>query len=139
MTSEFSYPKLGELSSVQTSDRVGVPGGTLIAEMACPRRFYNTKARHILATTRILRDQHGGRVPAALDKLLDLPGVGPKMGLLVMQIAFHEVVGISVDTHVHRISKQLGWADPATAKRPEQTRKQLEARIPRRLWGEVGA
>lgn len=48
-----------------------------------------------------------------------------------------QVVGISVDTHVHRISNQLGWAGRGGSKTPEQTRKVLEAWMPQEVWADV--
>ena len=48
-----------------------------------------------------------------MEALLALPGVGPKMALLVLKCAFDITAGISVDTHVHRISNQLGWTGGA--------------------------
>ena len=59
--------------------------------------------------------------------------------IIVMRVAFGEVVGISVDTHVHRIANQLGWAarGGAASKTPEKTRAALEAWMPREVWGEV--
>ena len=59
-----------------------------------------------------------------------LPGVGPKMAHLVMDIAWGNVTGIAVDTHVHRISNRLGWVKKPT-KDPEDTRKALEDWLPR--------
>mmetsp|Transcript_60900 Transcript_60900/g.170293 ORF Transcript_60900/g.170293 Transcript_60900/m.170293 type:complete len:663 (-) Transcript_60900:75-2063(-) len=96
--------------------------------------FHNRKARHILATTRILQEEHGGNVPQTLDELLQLPGVGPKMAILLLQIVYGKVVGISVDTHVHRIANSLGWVETA---RPEQTRRALEQWVPREYWGSL--
>ena len=52
--------------------------------------------------------------------LVALPGVGPKMANLILQIAFDKVDGISVDTHVHRISQRLGWTNKE-AKTPGKT------------------
>lgn len=63
-----------------------------------------------------------------------LPGVGPKMAHLTLQVAWRNVVGIGVDTHVHRISNRLGWVKSNT---PEQTRVQLEQWLPRDYWGAV--
>ena len=99
--------------------------------------FHNTKTRHIIATCRILRQKYGGCVPATMDELLELPGVGPKMAIIYMHVVHKQVVGISVDTHVHRISNQLGWAGPRGTKQPEQTRKALEGWMPREIWHEV--
>lgn len=117
--------------------------------------FHNTKTRHIIATCRILRQKYGGCVPATMDELLELPGVGPKMAIIYMHVVHKQVVGISVDTHVHRIANQLGWTsyspdddmedgtdgsgggDSRGTARPEQTRRELERRVPFELWGEV--
>ena len=59
--------------------------------------------------------------------------------IIVMRVAFGEVVGISVDTHVHRIANQLGWAarGGAASKTPEKTRAALEAWMPREVWEDV--
>ena len=76
--------------------------------------FHNRKAMHIKKTTQILADEHKGKVPSDYDQLIALPGVGPKMAHLVLQCAFNDVQGVSVDTHVHRISGRLGWTKNAT-------------------------
>ncbi len=59
------------------------------------------------------------------------------MAIILLRVAFGQVVGISVDTHVHRIANQLGWAGQAGTKQPEQTRKVLEGWMPREVWGDV--
>eukprot|EP00908_Phaeocystis_cordata_P002871 Transcript_13115.p4 GENE.Transcript_13115~~Transcript_13115.p4 ORF type:complete len:124 (-),score=55.56 Transcript_13115:142-513(-) len=59
------------------------------------------------------------------------------MAIIIMRVAYGEVVGISVDTHVHRIANQLGWAGAAPTKTPEKTRAALEAWMPREIWGDV--
>ena len=56
-----------------------------------------------------------------------------------MQCAWHEVVGIGVDVHVHRICARLGWTRPSTERTPEDTRKALEEWLPREHWREVNA
>jgi endonuclease-3 len=72
----------------------------------------------------------GGAVPADLDALLTLPGVGRKTANLVVTFAFG-LPGICVDTHVHRISNRLGFVRTAT---PERTEWALRAKLPRRHW-----
>lgn len=61
---------------------------------------------------------------------MSLPGVGPKMAHLCMDIAWDSVTGIGVDTHVHRISNRLRWTQKPT-KDPEGTRKALEEWLPK--------
>ena len=70
-----------------------------------------------------------------LKAVLRLPGVGPKVGHLAMQVAWGETLGIAVDTHVHRISARLGWT--RGAKNAEATRKQLESWMPREQWQDL--
>ena len=68
-----------------------------------------------------LRDEFNSDVPNTVDELCSLPGVGPKMAFLTLQIAWGLNHGIGVDVHVHRITNLLGWHKPPT-KTPEQTR-----------------
>lgn len=96
--------------------------------------FHNTKAKNIKKVAEILQDQYSGDVPTTYREIMALPGVGPKMTLLYIEHCLGRIEGISVDTHVHRISNRLGWVNSKT---PEQTRKQLEAFLPKELWGEV--
>ena len=99
--------------------------------------FHNNKVKYIRETTKILQEEHGGKVPQEMDALLKLPGVGPKMALICLHVAFGKVEGISVDTHVHRICNQLGWAGENGAKQPEGTRKAIESWMPEEVWPEV--
>ena len=64
-----------------------------------------------------------------------MPGVGPKMAYLCMNVAWKENTGIGVDTHVHRICNRLGWT--GSAKTPEETRRALEDWLPRDKWTEI--
>lgn len=57
-----------------------------------------------------------------------MPGVGPKMGHLALQIAFNKVEGIGVDTHVHRIVNRLGWVN---TKNPIKTEQKLIEILPK--------
>lgn len=66
--------------------------------------FSQRKAEYLRATATILRDKFNGDVPKTVDELCSLPGVGPKMAFLVLQVAWNISVGIGVDVHVHRIT-----------------------------------
>lgn len=110
-----------------------------LAELIYPVSFYNTKAKHIKKATDILAEKYNYDTPKSYKEVLKLPGVGPKMGLLFMQIvnfrqSFDEVHGIAVDTHVHRVANRLGWA---SSKTPEGTRAQIESFLPENVWGEI--
>jgi len=95
-----------------------------------PVGFYRTKARVIHAVCRELCARFGGTVPADLEALLSLPGVGRKTANLVVTFAYG-LPGICVDTHVHRITNRLGFVRTAT---PERTEWALRAKLPRRHW-----
>lgn len=69
--------------------------------------FFNAKARNILATARAIQQQWQGQVPETMEELTKLPGVARKTANVVLGNAFGTVVGIAVDTHVHRISQRL--------------------------------
>ena len=70
--------------------------------------FYHSKARSIIGIGRGLVARFDGRVPARLEDLVSLPGVGRKTANVVLGNAFG-IPGITVDTHVGRLSRRLGW------------------------------
>ena len=82
------------------------------------------------ALARILLERHAGRVPADLDALLALPGVGRKTANLVLTDAFG-LPGICVDTHVHRITNRWGYVATRT---PAATEMALRAKLPAGEW-----
>ena len=96
-----------------------------------PVSFYRNKAAHLKATCRILVEQFDGRVPATMDALLSLPGVGRKTANLVLILSFRSRTNICVDTHVHRISNRLGWVKTRT---PEETEQALYNNTSERWW-----
>jgi len=102
-----------------------------IERLIYPVSFYRHKARHVKATCRELVGRFGGRVPATMDELLVLPGVGRKTANLVLILAFKSQRHICVDTHVHRISNRLGWVRTRT---PDETEQALYAAIADRWW-----
>ena len=71
--------------------------------------LYNSKAKNVIATCRILLDQHGGEVPRTREALEALPGVGRKTANVVLNTAFGEPT-IAVDTHIFRVSNRTGLA-----------------------------
>lgn len=93
--------------------------------------FFNTKGRHILETARILETKFGGQVPADIELLQTLPGVGRKTANVVASNAFG-IPAIAVDTHVFRVSNRIGLAHASNV---EKTEEQLQKAIPREDWG----
>jgi endonuclease-3 len=72
--------------------------------------FYRQKAHHISGVCRVLAEEHGGAVPRDREKLLKLPGVGPKTADIVLAYSYETKV-VPVDVHVWRVSRRLGLAD----------------------------
>lgn len=71
--------------------------------------LFNAKAKNVIATCRILIDEHGGEVPRSREALEALPGVGRKTANVVMNTAFGEPT-IAVDTHIFRVANRTGLA-----------------------------
>jgi len=102
-----------------------------IQKLIYPVSFYRHKAKHVKATCRLLVEHYNGGVPATMEELLALPGVGRKTANLVLILSFKSVRNICVDTHVHRIANRLGWVNTRT---PEQTEQALYAATTARWW-----
>lgn len=102
-----------------------------IERLIYPVSFYRHKARHVQATCRMLLERFDGRVPATMEDLLSLPGVGRKTANLVLILAFGSERNICVDTHVHRIANRLGWVQTRT---PEETEQALYRATAPRFW-----
>ncbi len=89
-----------------------------------------TKARNIHLMAQQLIDRHDGEVPADLEALEDLAGVGHKTASVVMVQAFG-VPAFPVDTHIHRLASRWGLSK---AKNVQQTEKDLKALFPEQEW-----
>lgn len=107
---------------------------TLLNELIRMVGFHNNKTTFIKKTAEILRTSFKGDIPDAIEGLVSLPGVGPKMAYLTMSAAWGRDEGIGVDVHVHRITNLWGWHKTKT---PEETRASLEAWLPRDKWHEI--
>lgn len=86
--------------------------------------FYRQKARHIIASARMMISDFCGQVPDTMEGLLQLPGVGRKTANIVLSRAFGKIEGIAVDTHVRRLSRHLGFTQHED---PEKIEKDLMA------------
>lgn len=104
---------------------------TELEKLLFPVGFYRRKAEYLKKTATILTKQYDMDIPDTIEKLIKLPGVGPKMAHLAMQVAWGQVTGVAVDTHVHRICNRFQWVN---AKTPESTQKQLEEWLPKEYW-----
>ena len=83
--------------------------------------LYNSKARNIIKTCRILIDRHDGQVPGTRAELEDLSGVGRKTANVILNTAFGQPT-IAVDTHIFRVGNRTGLAPGKT---PLEVEKKL--------------
>lgn len=95
--------------------------------------LYKSKAKNIKKCCTQIVEQYGGEVPTDLDELVKLAGVGRKTATLFLADAYG-IPGVTVDTHVFRISHRLGWAD---GKDPVQTERELMKVLPKEHWNRI--
>ena len=95
--------------------------------------LYATKAKNIVAASKVIAAEHAGRVPRTMDELLALPGVGRKTANVVLSVAFDQDA-IAVDTHVFRVANRLGLV---RAKTPDEVERQLMKVVPRARWSQA--
>ena len=92
--------------------------------------FYHQKAKSIKAICQALVAQFGGQVPASLDELVKLPGIGRKTANVILGNAFG-IPGITVDTHMGRVSQRLGLTKQ---KDPVKIEFDLMPLVPKARW-----
>lgn len=96
--------------------------------------FFRTKAKSLIGMARGLVERYGGEVPREMDALRVLPGVGRKTANVILGSAFGINVGVTVDTHVGRLSGLLGLSRGTT---PEKVEQDLMVLIPQKDWALV--
>ncbi len=99
-----------------------------------PTGFYRNKARFLRGAAARLLAEHGGEVPADMDALLSLPGVARKTANVVRGEIYGLADGVTVDTHVKRLSARLGLTAETD---PVKVERDLMAVIPRQSWIEI--
>jgi len=118
----------------------------VLDQLITPVGFHTRKAQYLKQAAKICVEKYQSDIPPDLESLMDLPGVGPKMAFLVMNVGWEQNAGICVDVHVHRIAERLGWVPefvssdngtPKKNKTPEDTRKVLESWLPKDEWVEI--
>jgi endonuclease-3 len=93
--------------------------------------FFRNKAKSIQGACRVIKERFGGRVPATMEELLQLPGVARKTANVVLGNAFGIASGVVVDTHVYRLSTLLGLT---AATVPEKVERDLVDLVPKKDW-----
>ena len=97
--------------------------------------FFRQKARNAIETARRLREHFGGEVPPRMADLITLPGVARKTANVVLGTAFGVQEGVTVDTHVFRVTRRWGWQREKT---PEKVEPILMRLVPRADWSLFG-
>ncbi|SHJ22614.1 DNA-(apurinic or apyrimidinic site) lyase /endonuclease III [Tessaracoccus bendigoensis DSM 12906] len=115
------YPTPLDLAGAEASD---------VEAIIQPVGFYRNKTTAIIGLSRRLVDQFDGAVPATLDELVTLPGVGRKTANVVLGNAFG-VPGITPDTHLIRLANRFGWVDNT---KPDTVERAVGALFPPSEW-----
>jgi endonuclease III len=114
----------------RAEDYLAAPPGELERDIHSTG-FFNQKAKAIRGIAQMVVEEFGGEVPGTMEELLRLPGVARKTANIVLGNAFGKVEGIAVDTHVHRLSRRLGFSDE---KDPNKVERDLMALFPQPKW-----
>ncbi|HYS69464.1 MAG TPA: endonuclease III [Gemmatimonadaceae bacterium] len=131
---EVSLPAALRLfKAAPTPAAVATLGVKKIAQLIRPASFYETKAYDIRDLAQRVSEEYGGNLPCDFEVMTSFHGVGPKCANLTLGIACG-ATEISVDVHVHRVTNRWGFVRAAT---PEQTRRLLEKKLPRKYWVEI--
>lgn len=102
-----------------------------VEELVRSTGFFRNKAKNIIGFARGLVEEHDGDVPATMEELRVLPGVGRKTANVILGNAFGVDEGVVVDTHVKRLSNLLGFTNEST---PEKIERDLMEVFPRERW-----
>jgi endonuclease-3 len=101
-----------------------------VKELIRSTGYYNAKAANIQACAQALVNNFGGKVPSNIEDLTTLPGVGRKTANVVLGV-IHGIPGWTVDTHVQRLSKRLGFSE---LEDPVKIERELQALFPEQDW-----
>jgi endonuclease-3 len=139
------------LSAQCTDERVNLVTKTLFKKYTCAEDyanaelneleqdirstgFYRNKARNLKRCCQILVEKYSSRVSKSMNELLELPGVARKTATLVLANAYNIIEGITVDTHVHRLSRRLGFTENDN---PDKIEADLMTIVPKSQWKKI--
>ncbi len=117
----------GLFAAADTPEKMVALGEEAVRDHIKTIGLFNTKAKNVVALSRILVDRYGGQIPHDRDALETLPGVGRKTANVVLNVAFG-LPTIAVDTHIFRISNRTGLA---IGKTPRAVEDRLEKITPK--------
>ena len=119
------YPTAADLAGARTEE---------LEDLIRSTGFFRNKAKSLLGMAAALTERHDGEVPADMDALVELPGVGRKTANVVLGNAFHMNEGVVVDTHVKRVSARLGLTRETD---PEKIEPDLMKLVERDEWTDL--
>ncbi len=96
--------------------------------------FFRNKAKNLISCADQVLVRHQGKVPADLDALVALSGIGRKTANVVLGNAY-QIPGMVVDTHVKRLARRFGWTK---SDNPEKIEKELSVLLPETKWTQSG-
>ncbi|MFA6005334.1 MAG: endonuclease III [Patescibacteria group bacterium] len=136
-------PPAGEAGSLKEGEEIKMAAEMPLRDLEKMIRstgFYHMKALHIQQSAQIILEKFAGKVPATMEKLISLPGVARKTANVIMSEAFNKIEGVTVDTHVKRISQRLRFVnvpdnlDYVRNASPEKIEQELMANVPQKYW-----
>jgi endonuclease-3 len=113
-------------AAADTPEKMAALGEARVQDFIKTIGLFRTKAKNVVALSKILLEQHGGEIPRTREALEALPGVGRKTANVVLNIAFGEPT-IAVDTHIFRVGNRTGMAP---GKNPLEVEMKLEQVVP---------
>ncbi len=119
-----AYPTPDDLAAADVED---------VERLVYSTGYYRQKSRSLVALAAAISERFGGEVPADLDELVTLPGVGRKTASVVLAEAWR-IPAIAVDTHVTRVANRLGLTASSDPRRIEDD---LKALLPEKEWAGV--
>jgi len=129
MVTPALFARLPDATALAGADQVELEG------MIRTTGFYRNKAKSLVGMASAVVERHGGEIPARMDDLTKLPGVGRKTANVVLGTAFGMATGVVVDTHVARLAKRLGLSEETD---PEKIEQDLMELFPPASWVALG-
>jgi endonuclease-3 len=117
-------------SRYPTAEALAAADPAEVERIIKPTGFFRNKAHSIIACARAIADRFGGRVPASLEELVTLPGIGRKTANVILGVAFG-VPGFAVDTHVTRLANRIGLV---ATREPEKIEALVTRIVPPAEW-----
>jgi endonuclease III len=116
-----------------TAEKMAACSEEEVEKIIRPLGLSSSKAKFLIASSKILQEKYRGKIPKDLQALEELPGVGHKTAQVVLQVAYN-IPGFPVDTHIFRCARRWGLSDKKTRLGVE---KELKKIFPEEKWGRL--